>query len=94
MPILTGASVDSANGQVLLTKDLPLIMMMTGLMIDMPRGWGEVRNPMSLRLVTPEYHSEMLEPAESGVPGAGVVIGVFCGSMFWIGLGIGWALWG
>jgi hypothetical protein len=69
-------------------------MMMTGLMIDMPRHWGKERNPMALRLVTPENYSEILDPADSDVPGAGVVIGVFCGSMFWIGLGIGWALWG
>ena len=39
-------------------------------------------------------HSEMLDTVEGGVPGAGVVLGVVCGSMFWIGLGIGWALWG
>jgi hypothetical protein len=69
-------------------------MIMTGLTIDMPRHWGKERNPLALRLVTPESHSEILDPADSSVPGAGVVVGVFCGSMFWIGLGIGWALWG
>ena len=69
-------------------------MMMTGLTIDMPRHWGKERNPMTLRLVTPDNHPDMLDTVESGVPGAGVVLGVVCGSMFWIGLGIGWALWG
>jgi hypothetical protein len=69
-------------------------MMMTGLTIGMPRRWGKERNPMTLRLVTPENHTRMLDETDSGVPGAGVVLGVVCGSMFWIGLGIGWALWG
>ena len=69
-------------------------MMMTGLTFDMPRHWGKERDPMTLRLVTADTHSEMLDQTDGAVPGAGVVLGVVCGSMFWIGLGIGWALWG
>jgi hypothetical protein len=68
--------------------------MMSGLTIAAPQHWGQERNPMSLRLVTPDCQPELLSPADAGAPGTGVVIGVFCGSMFWIGLGIGWALWG
>jgi len=68
-------------------------MMMSGLTIALPQGWGKERDPMTLRLVTPNCQLEAIGPADAGAPGAGVVIGVFCGSMFWIGLGIGWALW-
>jgi len=69
-------------------------MMMTGLMIAMPQSWGGERDPMTLRLVTPDNRSEVLDSVDASAPGAGVVVGVFCGSMFWMGLGIGWALWG
>lgn len=65
---------------------------MSGQTFAMPRGWGEEKDSMSLRLVTADHRPEMMD-ASDAAPGAGVVIGVFCGSMFWIGLGIGWALW-
>ena len=69
-------------------------MMMSGLTIAAPRRWGKETEQVSLRLVTPDSQPEILAPDDAVAPGAGVVIGVFCGSMFWIGLGIGWALWG
>lgn len=69
-------------------------MMMSGLTIAMPRRWGKERDPMTLRLVTPDNQPDLIGPVDGKAPGVGLVIGVFCGSMFWIGLGIGWALWG
>jgi hypothetical protein len=43
--------------------------------------------------VTAGDHSELLDGATKA-PGAGIVVGVFSGSMFWLGLAIGWTLWG
>ena len=68
-------------------------MMMSGLTIAAPERWGDEKDQMTLRLVTPDCQPEVLEPTDGAAPGAGVVIGVFCGSMFWMGLGIGWLLW-
>ena len=68
-------------------------MMMSGLTIAAPQRWGDRKDPMTLRLVTPGSQPEVLDPNDGAAPGAGVVIGVFCGSMFWMGLGIGWLLW-
>jgi hypothetical protein len=59
----------------------------------MPRGWGEEHYPMALRLVTAGDHPDLLDGATKA-PGAGIVVGVFSGSMFWLGLAIGWTLWG
>lgn len=63
-------------------------------MIALPLRWGDEREPMTLRLVTPDCQPEMLSSADALAPAAGLVFGVFCGSMFWLGLGIGWAIWG
>lgn len=68
-------------------------MMMSGETVALPQGWGKERDPMSLRLVTAENHPDFAGERDSG-PSAGILVGVFCGSMFWLGLGIGWALWG
>ena len=67
--------------------------MMRGDMIALPQGWGEEMNPMNLRLVTADSHPDFVGMRDAG-PSTGILVGVFCGSMFWIGLGIGWALWG
>ena len=40
-------------------------MMMSGLTIAAPRQWGEEKNPMSLRLVTPDCQPEVLSPADA-----------------------------
>lgn len=68
-------------------------MMMSGETIALPHGWGEEKDLMTLRLVTADNHPELIDEHASG-PSAGILMGVFCGSMFWLGLGVGWALWG
>jgi hypothetical protein len=67
---------------------------MSGQTIAMPRGWGKENDPMSLRLVTADHHPRMFDDRSDAAPAAGVVLGVFCGSMFWMGLAIGWMVWG
>ena len=66
---------------------------MSGETMAMPRGWGKENDPMSLRLVTAGDPTEMIDECAASAPATGVVLGVFCGSMFWIGLAIGWVLW-
>ena len=61
--------------------------------ISMPRGWGQENDPMSLRLVTADHHPQTFDRADAA-PATGIVLGVFCGSLFWIGLAIGWVIWG
>ncbi len=68
-------------------------MMMSGETIALPQGWGEEKDPMTLRLVTADTHPDF-SVVRDAAPSTGILVGVFCGSMFWIGLGIGWALWG
>lgn len=69
-------------------------MMMSGETFALlPQGWGEERDPMTLRLVTADNRPDIVSMPDAA-PSAGVFLGVFCGSMFWLGLGIGWALWG
>ena len=38
--------------------------------------------------------SDEASRVENDAPATGVIIAVFCGSMFWLGLAMGWALWG
>lgn len=66
-------------------------MMMNGDTMAAPHAWGKETDAMSLRLVTAnDYPDRIADRA----PAAGIVIGVFSGAMFWLGLAIGWTLWG
>lgn len=51
------------------------------------------RHPKICRLSRADASDEALR-REKDAPATGVIIGVFCGSMFWLGLALGWALWG
>ena len=68
-------------------------MIMSSETMAMPQGWGEEIDQMALRLVTADDHPDSFGVADAA-PAAGIVFGVFCGSMFWVGLAIGWTLWG
>ena len=48
---------------------------------------------VSLRLVTADMPAEAYTDEDRG-PATGIIIGVFCGAMFWSGLIIGWMAWG
>lgn len=47
---------------------------------------------MKLRLVTADAPAEFYSEPNKG-PATGVIVGVFCGSMFWLGLALGWIFW-
>jgi len=48
---------------------------------------------MKLRLVTADAPTDFFSVPDRA-PATGVIVGVFCGSMFWLGLVMGWAFWG
>ncbi len=47
---------------------------------------------MKLRLVTADAPADFFTVPDRA-PATGVIVGVFCGSMFWLGLALGWAFW-
>ena len=54
--------------------------------------WRDERHLMKLRLVTADAPAEFYSEPNKG-PATGVIVGVFCGSMFWLGLALGWVFW-
>lgn len=55
--------------------------------------WRDERHLMKLRLVTADAPTDVFSIPDRA-PATGVIVGVFCGSMFWLGLVMGWAFWG
>lgn len=55
--------------------------------------WRDERHLMKLRLVTADAPADVFTVPDRA-PATGVIVGVFCGSMFWLGLVMGWAFWG
>lgn len=54
--------------------------------------WPDERHLMKLRLVTADAPADFFTVPDQA-PATGVIVGVFCGSMFWLGLALGWAFW-